>query len=77
MKLMKDYLNKKLGDGEERLHYSADTSTQIKPASAGLVCIPRSCKSCNSEEAQPPNPRYQVQPGNEILEPLALVGCKI
>ena len=33
----------------------------------------RSCKSCNSEEAQPPNPRYQVQPGNEILEPEALV----
>ncbi|MEI2577407.1 hypothetical protein [Scytonema sp. PRP1] len=32
-----------------------------------------SCKSCNSEEAQPPNPRYQVQPGNEILEPEALV----
>jgi hypothetical protein len=33
----------------------------------------RSCKSCNSEEAKPPNSRYQVQPGNEILEPLALV----
>jgi hypothetical protein len=33
----------------------------------------RSCKSCNSEEAKPPNPRYQVEPGNEILEPLALV----
>jgi hypothetical protein len=38
MKLMKDYLNKKLGDGEGRLHSSAEfTSTQIKPASAGLV----------------------------------------
>jgi hypothetical protein len=37
----------------------------------------RSCKSCNSEEAKPPNPRYQVEPGNQILEPLALVGCKI
>ncbi|BAY45922.1 hypothetical protein SAMD00079811_35290 [Scytonema sp. HK-05] len=33
----------------------------------------KSCKSCNSEEAKPPNPRYQVQPGNEILEPEALV----
>ncbi len=33
----------------------------------------RSCKSCNTEEAKPPNPRYQVEPGNEILEPLALV----
>ena len=32
----------------------------------------RSC-NCNSEEAKPPNPRYQVEPGNEILEPLALV----
>ncbi len=37
----------------------------------------RYCTYCNTEEAQPPNPRYQVQPGNEILEPLALVGCKI
>jgi hypothetical protein len=36
----------------------------------------RSC-NCNSESAKPPNPRYQVQPGNQILEPLALVGCKI
>ena len=38
MKLMKDNLNKKLGDGKGRLHYSAEfTSTQIKPAEAGLV----------------------------------------
>jgi len=36
---MKDYLNKKIGDGERRLHCSADTSTQIKPAEAGWVCI--------------------------------------
>ncbi|BAZ20357.1 hypothetical protein NIES4073_12330 [Kalymmatonema gypsitolerans NIES-4073] len=77
MKLMKDYLNKKLGDGEGRLHSSADTSRQIKPAEAGLVCILRSCKSCNSELAKPANPRYLFQPGNEILEPEALVGCKI
>gem|GEM_PF-4611708 len=30
-----------------------------------------------TQEAKPPNPRYQVQPGNEILEPLARVGCKL
>ncbi|BAZ27423.1 hypothetical protein NIES4073_83420 [Kalymmatonema gypsitolerans NIES-4073] len=29
------------------------------------------------QEAKPPNPRYQVEPGNEILEPLARVGCKL
>jgi hypothetical protein len=39
MKLMKDSLNKKLGDGKGRLHCSADTSTHTKPASTGLVCI--------------------------------------
>jgi|GEM_PF-4661255 len=38
-----------------------------------MIGILISCKSCNSEEAKPLNPRYQVEPGNEILEPLALV----
>ncbi|OKH58136.1 hypothetical protein NIES2130_15705 [Scytonema sp. HK-05] len=28
-------------------------------------------------EASKPSPRYQVESGNEILEPLALVECKI
>ena len=33
----------------------------------------RSCTICNKPEAEPPNPRSQVQPGNENIGDLPLI----